>query len=259
LKKIYTIRDLTQQQAHMWDVRQIEDEVRACEGRGIMRHFSEYLPRDRDILEAGCGLGAWVIYLNKKGYPVAGIDHDKKVMKRLKQWDPSLDVEHGDIENLRYNDNSLGAYISLGVVEHFEGGADKPLHEAYRVLEPGGTLVLTVPYNNIFRKLIAHPLREVYLLLSRVRGRKVFFAEYRYSETEAREMVEKAGFRVITTGTDDFVSKTRSLGLWSEFPWLQDRNSLYGLNRFGKAIAFILNSISRKVLASGILVVAQKP
>lgn len=243
----------------MWDVRQIEDEVTACEDRGIARYFSEYLPRDKDILEAGCGLGAWVIYLNKRGYPVAGIDHDKKVMERLKQWNPSLNVEHGDIEHLSYDDNSLGVYISLGVVEHFEAGADAPLHEAYRVLEPGGMLILTVPYNNMFRKLIAHPLRKVYLLFSRIRGGKIFFAEYRYSEAEARKMVETAGFRVLRTDIDDFISKSRSLGLWSEFPWLQERNSLYGLNTFGKAIAFMLNSISRKVLASGILIVARKP
>ena len=179
-------------------------------------------------------------------------------MEKLKQWNPSLNVEYGDIEHLPYSDNSLGTYISLGVVEHFEEGADKPLHEAYRILEPGGTLILTVPYNNIFRKFIAHPLRSVYLLFHRMRKGKISFAEYRYSKKEVREMIEKAGFQIIRTDIDDFVSNTSSLGLWSEFPLLQDRNSLYALNKVGKAIAFILNSVNKKFLASGILIIAQK-
>ena len=170
MRKIFTIRDLGQQQVHMWNVCQIEEEVRACEERGIKHYFSRYLPKNKHILEAGCGLGAWVIFLNKKGYHIAGIDHDRKVIDRLKQWKPALNVEYGDIEHLPYHDNALGAYISLGVVEHFEEGAEKSMQEAYRVLEPGGKLILTVPYNSIFRKLIAHPLRSIYLLFHRIRG-----------------------------------------------------------------------------------------
>ncbi|HBH62191.1 MAG TPA: hypothetical protein DDX85_10735 [Nitrospiraceae bacterium] len=259
MKKIYTIRDITQQQAHMWNVRQIEDEVMACEERGIKHYFSRYLPKDKAILEAGCGLGAWVIFLSEKGYHIAGIDHDRQVIERLKRWKPALNVEHGDIGNLRDNDNSLGAYISLGVVEHFEEGPDRPLQEAYRVLEPGGTLILTVPYNNIFRKCIAHPLRSIYLLFHRIRKGKISFAEYRYSVTEVKEMVEKEGFQAMEMGLDDFIDKSRSLTIWSEFPFLQSRKYSYTLNTTGKILASIMNFISRRIAASGICIIARKP
>jgi len=258
MKKIFTVRDLKHQQAHMWDSRHIEDEVRACGERSIKHCFMRYLPRYEDILEAGCGLGAWVKFLSEKGYRVTGIDHDTSVIERVKQAYPDLNVHCGSIERLAYSDNSLGAYISLGVVEHFEGGPDSTLKEAFRVLKPGGRLILTVPYNNLFRKCIAHPLRSVYLFLHRIRGGEIHFAEYRYSEAEAREMVERAGFSIIETGMDDFISKTDSLTLWSEFPWLQAPESLYALTRTGRAIAFIFNSLSRKILSSGILIIAEK-
>lgn len=259
MKKIYTIRDISQQQSYMWDDRLIEDEVKACEDRNIKDYFFRYLPKEEGILEAGCGLGAWVIFLNNRGYHIAGIDKDRQVIERLKRWKPSLDLTCGEIERLPYEDNSLGAYISLGVVEHFEEGTEKPLFEAYRVLKPGGVLVLTVPYTNLFRKLIAHPLRRIYLLIHRLRGEKPYFAEYRYSLSEALDMIEKSGFQITESGIDDFIPKSCSLTLWSEFPFLQRREKPYALNISGKIFAYLLNSISRKIAASGILVIAQKP
>jgi SAM-dependent methyltransferase len=257
MKKIYTIRDAAQQQNHLWDNHMIVDEVAACPGRNIVGYFLRYLPKDEPILEAGCGLGAWVIYLGQRGYRIAGVDNNRKVINSLKQWDPDLNVISGDIEHLPYDNDSLGAYISLGVVEHFEEGPEKPLQEAFRVLKPGGMIFLTVPANNLFRQLIAHPLRRLFLLYHALNGRRKHFAEYRYSPAEVRQMIAKAGFLIQETGNDDFISKTRSMTLWSEFPFLRGKGP-YGLNIIGKSFAWIINSISRKILSAGVLVIAQK-
>jgi len=257
MKKIYTIRDVPQQQAHLWEEQRIKDEVEACEERGIQHYFSRYLPKNEDILEAGCGLGAWVIFLQKKGYRIAGIDNNREVIERLKQWNPSLNVSCGDIEHLPCADKTLGAYISLGVVEHFEEGPEKPLREAFRVLTDGGVIFLTVPFNNIFRKVVAHPLRSIYLLLHRLRGGNIYFAEYRYSEDEVKQMVEKVGFQILDRGIDDFEPRTRSLALWSEFPLLRGRQP-YTLNLAGRVLAGFMNSVSRKILAAGVLVIASR-
>jgi len=257
MKKIYTIRDAAQQQDHLWDNHVIADEVAACSERNIVDYFLQYLPKDEPILEAGCGLGAWVIYLGQKGYQIAGIDNNQKVIGSLKQWDPALNVISGDIEHLPYDNGSLGAYISLGVVEHFEKGPRIPLQEAFRVLQPGGVLILTVPANNLFRRLVAHPLRRLFLLYHAQRGRRSYFAEYRYSPAEVRDMIAKEGFLVRESGIDDFVSKTRSMTLWSEFPFLRGKEP-YSLNGIGKSLAWTINSISCTILAAGVLVIAQK-
>lgn len=259
MKKIFTIRRLDQQQAHMWGNHVIEDEVSACSNRNIVEHFLKNLPKGEPILEAGCGLGAWVVFLSEKGYDISGIDHDEKVIERLKGWKPSLKVSSGDISRLPYGDNFFGAYISLGVVEHFEEGCEEALKEAYRVLKPGGLIFLTVPLENIFRKIFAHPLRSLYLILHKLRGDTIHFAEYRYSEIEACKMIENAGFQIFETDMDDFISRSRSLSLWSEFPFLQSNREPYGLNIVGKIIAYSVNSISNKILAAGILVLARKP
>ena len=160
MRKIFTIRNIDAQREHMWSARRIEEEVAACPRRRISRYFMEYLPKDEPILEAGCGLGAWVIYLGDRGYDIAGIDNDAQVIGRLKEWRPSLNVSAGDIRGLPYETGSLGAVISLGVMEHFEEGCDEAMRETCRVLRPGGLFFFTVPLNNIFRKLVAHPLRS---------------------------------------------------------------------------------------------------
>ncbi|MGB7972442.1 MAG: methyltransferase domain-containing protein [Candidatus Deferrimicrobiaceae bacterium] len=257
MKKIYTIRNLEAQREHMWSTRRIEEEVAACSRRSIERLFVDYLPKDASILEAGCGLGAWVVYLAGKGYDIAGIDHDEKVVARLKEWRPSLNISRGDVRKLPYEDGSLGAVISLGVMEHFEEGCGDAMRETHRVLRPGGLLFFTVPANNLFRKVIAHPMRSLYLKWRESRGETIHFAEYRFSRNEVERVLHEHGFEPMITTWDDFTEKTMSLGIWADFPPLQAKD-LYGLNSMGKAAAFAMNTISRRIACSGILCIARK-
>lgn len=242
----------------MWENISVKDAVSVCPARNICDYFDKYLPVTEPILEAGCGLGAWLIYLKNKGYNIVGIDWDGKVIERLREYNKNLDVLQGDVCRLNISNNHLGAYISLGVVEHFQEGIDKPLAEAWRVLKPGGVIILTVPFNNLFRRLISNHLRFLYLMIHRLKGGKVYFGEYRYTEIEVCKMLTKAGFKVLQCDIDDFIDKTRSMGLWADFPFFRSKSRPYSLNFAGRIIAYIMNAISRKTIASGILAVAKK-
>ena len=83
MKKIFTIRDRADQRVHMWNARRIEEEVAACPDRAIAKYLLDYLPKDAPILEAGCGLGAWVVYLSERGYDVSGVDDDLHLIEAL--------------------------------------------------------------------------------------------------------------------------------------------------------------------------------
>jgi SAM-dependent methyltransferase len=257
VKKIYTIRNPEEQREHMWSARRIEEEIVSCSRRSIERYFLDYLPKDAPILEAGCGLGAWVVYLSDRGYDIAGIDNDGKVIDRLREWRPSLKVRHGDIRELPYEDGSIGAVLSLGVMEHIEGGCGDALKETHRVLRPGGLLFFTVPMNNFFRRVFAHPLRSLYLQWRKNRGDAIHFAEYRFSKREVEGLMGDHGFEPMMTAWDDFSEKSMSLGIWTDFPPLQTEVP-FRLNAAGKALAFTMNSISRWAAASGILCLAKK-
>jgi len=257
MKKIYTIRNLNQQQEHMWSASQIEDEVAACPLRHIERLFLQHLPTEEKIIEAGCGLGAWVVYLGERGYDIDGIDHDGRVIDRLKEWRPELPVFQGDICNLPYADGSLGAYISLGVMEHFEDGCREAMAEAMRVLKSGGLMFFTVPLENPFRKVFAHPLREAYLAWRHRQGDETHFAEYRYTRRETEYLLTSSGFEVLKTAWDDFLPREMSLGLWADFPQFHGRRP-YRMNTAGKLLASPLNSLSRWLISGGIFCLARK-
>ena len=257
MRKIFTIRNIDAQREHMWSARRIEEEVAACSRRRISRYFMEYLPKDEPILEAGCGLGAWVIYLGDLGYDIAGIDNDAQVIARLKEWRPSLNVSAGDIRRLPCETGSLGAVISLGVMEHFEEGCDEAMRETWRVLRPGGLFFFTVPLNNLFRRVFAHPLRSVYLATRRRMGESIHFGEYRFSRAEAEALLRRTGFDPFVTTWDDFLPIDMSLGVWTDFPPLQSAE-LFQMTFPGRLTAMFLNSASRWVASAGVLCVARK-
>jgi len=66
------------------------------------------------------------------------------------------------------------------------------------------------------------------------------------------------GFTPFLTTWDDFSEKWMSLGIWADFPPLQARQ-LYEMNAGGKVVAFLLNTLSPWIAASGVLCVARKP
>ena len=197
----------------------------------------EYLPKDEPILEAGCGLGAWVIYLGDLGYDIAGIDNDAQVIGRLKEWRPSLNVSAGDIRGLPCETGSLGAVISLGVMEHFEEGCDEAMRETCRVLRPGGLFFFTVPLDNLFRKLVAHPLRALYLRWRAAHGDSIHFAEYRYTPGRSGADAGASWLYAVPDDLGRFFGEGDVLGDLGGFPAACRRRRLYEMNVPGRAIA----------------------
>ena len=138
----------------------ISDEIlnhalRPTKRLGIHRSFfKRWLPKNGVILEAGCGTGLWVIRLRQNGWHCIGIDSAKESLCRAKRVNHSLPVACSDLRSLPFADDSISAYLSLGVVEHLQVGPLPFLKECWRVLRDDGVALISVPFENRFRKNI---------------------------------------------------------------------------------------------------------
>jgi SAM-dependent methyltransferase len=153
--------------------------------------YLPHLPREERVLEAGCGLGIEVIHLGRLGYRMVGLDYVEDALGQLRRYDAHHPLVAADVEALPLRDASFGAYLSFGVLEHFEHGPEPALREANRVLRDGAILVLTVPYPGLVWRLARVKER----LLGDRGPDRVYETAYRVRRLEAA--LRRSGFAVL--------------------------------------------------------------
>jgi SAM-dependent methyltransferase len=159
-------------------------------GRGTLASsLVKHLPRKGIILEAGCGLGQYVLALRARGYDCRGVDFAEDTVQWVLGHFPSAPLAVGDILHLPFPDGSIAAYLSFGVAEHFADGPDRVLNEAHRVLEPRGRLLLSVPQTFPLRLRRAMPEH------TRVPHDYAFY-QYAFAPNDFRGRLAKAGFNI---------------------------------------------------------------
>src|SRR5262245_57579797 len=174
------------------DVRALVDVARASPLTSIVERA---LPPRGRILEAGCGLGPYVLLLRERGWRIAGVDWSVDALQRAKLAAHAAPLAGMHLAALGIRDGAIDAYLSLGVVEHDPAGPDAIVAEAARILTPGGRLLLSVPYWNGIRRLVApHLVREA----RRVSAAGGQFYQFAFTRREIRSFVEGHGFRVLS-------------------------------------------------------------
>jgi SAM-dependent methyltransferase len=167
--------------------------VRIASASPLTALIESALPSTGRVLEAGCGLGQYVILLRDRGHAVTGADWSLDALGRSRRAVPATPLVAMDLARLAVKSGVLAAYVSLGVVEHDENGPGAIVAEAARVLAPGGRLLLSVPYWNGTRRLLTSRLvREG----RRIRDAGGQFYQFAFTRREVREFLEARGLRV---------------------------------------------------------------
>lgn len=115
---------------------------------------------DARVLEIGCQGGAALVALARRGADAYGVDVDSRSIaaaaSRFEGYGVTAHPEVGSASELRYATGEFDVVMSFDVIEHVP---DKRamLHEAVRVLKPGGLLVLSGPCRFGLKLMLSDP------------------------------------------------------------------------------------------------------
>lgn len=144
--------------------------------RNILKTFlAKYEGKENTILDAGCGTGSTIQFLSDYGVTY-GVDVSsvatnfcrKRGLKHIKK---------GDVSKLPYDDNFFDIVSCMDVLEHIEHD-EKAVKEIFRILKPGGEMLLTVP-----------ALPFIFSDHDRAQGHF-----RRYSRSDVKQLLESNGF-----------------------------------------------------------------
>jgi SAM-dependent methyltransferase len=184
-----------------------------CQDELIHDVLLAHLPKDGLIVDAGCGTAKWPIYLGRAGYRCIGIEISREACLTARSVDPAVRLVRADTRRAPLRSGSVDAVLSLGVVEHDEAGPEAGLREIRRLLKPGGLLVLAVPFNNWFRRLVVNHLQTWVTRKRRRANLGLGFAEYRFTAREVQRHLAANGFETIASYPND-LRPPKVMGLW---------------------------------------------
>jgi SAM-dependent methyltransferase len=112
--------------------------------RALLDSFAEQVPRSRPVADVGCGPGQIGRYLWGRELDVVGVDLSPAMVALAAQLTPEIPFRQGDMRALDVPDGAWAGIVAFYSAIHL-ASAELPrgLSEFYRVLQPGGLLLLS--------------------------------------------------------------------------------------------------------------------
>ncbi len=225
--------------------------------QGFWPLLERHLNKGKSYLDAGCGIGGWIIFLKEQGYEVEGIDIATRTIRALTEYDPDLKLKVAGVTAIPYPDASLDGVLAIGVLEYVDGKVPEAMKEVHRVLTDGGMFFLEVPIANTLRKLFYIPLKKIEKIIRQGQGKQATFSNYLFDRHDLRNILKAAGFEVTEIQPHELPEADSHYGLYIDWPILRGSEP-YKLNALGRAVKSMLNAVSPWIASTGAVVVARK-
>ena len=143
------------------------------------------LKEDDRYLEIGFGSGFFIKKYASHVSRIAGLDYSEDMVKLARSVNEDLvkmgkaEFKLGDVSNLPWGDNEFSVVVGIETF-FFWSDPEKSLREIFRVLVPGGRLVLEMAYNKDDGMDHTKPIEKYHLRL--------------YSAEEMKKLLSDSGF-----------------------------------------------------------------
>lgn len=160
---------------------------------------------EKTFLDAGAGRGPYCVIASPLFKKVYCDEYDTEELAHAERYMKSKNFTnvkflHNDLTHTLYQDNSIDIAVCSEVLEHIPE-RQKAANELYRILKPGGKLLLSMPQkNSIFYKHVQKVHKE---LLSKPEpldtndGVWHFMQHVKFSSKDIERIATEAGFAVI--------------------------------------------------------------
>jgi ubiquinone/menaquinone biosynthesis C-methylase UbiE len=96
------------------------------------------------VWDFGCGPGQTTRYLKDLGIEISGLDLSERILEQARTNHPDIHFRKGNILELEFENDSLACVVAFYAIVHFtEEQVATAFREVFRVLQPGGVLLLT--------------------------------------------------------------------------------------------------------------------
>jgi SAM-dependent methyltransferase len=137
-------------------------------------------------------------FIHSRAESVIGIDISTAVVAAARKKFPEMNTGISDVRRLPFGNDKFDLIISNSTLDHFHTASDigVAVNELYRILRPGGHMVLTL--DNLRNPIIA--LRHILPLpILNFLGLVPYFVGSTFGPRGLCDLVRQAGFRIIDT------------------------------------------------------------
>jgi 2-polyprenyl-3-methyl-5-hydroxy-6-metoxy-1,4-benzoquinol methylase len=123
--------------------------------KSIFQRAADLLKRYRRngrLLDVGSGFGFFIAEMKNRGWEAVGIEISQKALDYARNV-LGLTVHPGPLEKVDFPDNHFDAVTGFYVIEHLPHPMTF-LRECYRILKPGGLLLLRYPHTTPIKSLL---------------------------------------------------------------------------------------------------------
>lgn len=115
-------------------------------------HLLERYRKNGRLLDVGSGFGFFVAEMENKGWEAVGVEISQRALDYARSV-LGMIVHPGPLEKVDFPDNHFDAVTGFYVIEHLPF-PKAFLRECYRILKPGGLLLLRYPHTTPIKNLL---------------------------------------------------------------------------------------------------------